>query len=228
IKNISISFTTSYGAKSILLACKDEEEGLRSMENISGNLRKEEVASDSTPPSKKRRTFAVAIGMQKITFLGLQNIVKCVNAHLKQLESLTDNVNKCAQYLIREIELKLPVSYVNQEIIKLTLRGNYDEIERNVSSNAMRVLTRELRGECGARGILRWRGMTSCSKASQIWRGGYSHVQENKKYHKKGKYCHEQKQYKKKTDSYKTKSFAKSMQKARWYMLQRFFDQDIA
>ncbi|KYN11360.1 hypothetical protein ALC57_16489, partial [Trachymyrmex cornetzi] len=79
IKNISISFTTSYGAKSILLAYKDEEEGLRSIENISGNLRKEEVASDSTPRSKKCRTFAVAIVMQKITFLGLQNIVKCVD-----------------------------------------------------------------------------------------------------------------------------------------------------
>ncbi|KYN28627.1 hypothetical protein ALC57_01956 [Trachymyrmex cornetzi] len=65
-KNISISFTTSYGAKSILLAYEEEE--LRSMENISGNLRKEEVASDSTP-SKKRRTFAVAIVMQKTTFL---------------------------------------------------------------------------------------------------------------------------------------------------------------
>ncbi|KYN21600.1 hypothetical protein ALC57_06023 [Trachymyrmex cornetzi] len=104
IKNFSVSFTTSYGAKSILLAYKDEEEELRSMENISGNLRKEEVASDSTP-SKKRRTFAVAIVMQKTTFLGLQYVVKCVDAHLKQLEALTDNVNKCAQYLIREIEL---------------------------------------------------------------------------------------------------------------------------
>lgn len=131
IKNISISFTTSYGAKSILLAYKEEEE-LRSTENITGNLRKEEITSDSTPPSKKRRTFAVAIVMQKTTFLGLQNVEKCVDAHLKQLETLTENVNKCAQYLIREIELKLPVSYINQEIIKLTLRGNYEEIERNV------------------------------------------------------------------------------------------------
>ncbi|KYN14621.1 hypothetical protein ALC57_13170 [Trachymyrmex cornetzi] len=132
LKNISINFTTTYGAKSILLAYKDEEEELRSTENISGNLRKEEVAFDSTPPSKKRGTYAVATVMQKTTFLGLQNVVKCVDAHLKQLESLTDNVNKCAQYLIREIELKLPVSYINQEIIKLILRGNYDEIERNV------------------------------------------------------------------------------------------------
>ncbi|KYQ50575.1 hypothetical protein ALC60_10333 [Trachymyrmex zeteki] len=131
IKNISISFTTSYGAKSILLAYKEEEE-LRSTENITGNLRKEEITSDSTPPSKKRRIYAVAIVMQKTTFLGLQNVEKCVDAHLKQLETLTENVNKCAQYLIREIELKLPVSYINQEIIKLTLRGNYEEIERNV------------------------------------------------------------------------------------------------
>ena len=45
MKNISISFIVyipSYDAKSILLACKDEEE-LRSTENISENLRKEEI-----------------------------------------------------------------------------------------------------------------------------------------------------------------------------------------
>ncbi|KYQ59591.1 hypothetical protein ALC60_01382 [Trachymyrmex zeteki] len=70
--------------------------------------------------------------MQKITFLGLQNVVKCIDTHLKHLESLSDNVNKCAQYLIQEIELKLPVSSINQEIIKLTLRGNYEDIELNV------------------------------------------------------------------------------------------------
>jgi len=49
---------------------------------------------------------------------------------LKQLESLSNNVNKCALYLIQEIELKLPASFINQEIIKLTLRGNYEDIER--------------------------------------------------------------------------------------------------
>jgi len=66
--------------------------------------------------------------MQKTTFLGLQSIVKCVNAHLKQLES--DNVNKCALYLIQEIETTY--KFINQEIIKLTLRGNYEDIEHNV------------------------------------------------------------------------------------------------
>ena len=71
--------------------------------------------------------------MQKITFLGLQSIAKCVNAHLKQLES--DNVNKCALYLIQEIVSKLSTSFINQEIIKLTLRGNYEDIERNVRTH---------------------------------------------------------------------------------------------
>jgi len=51
-----------------------------------------------------------------------------VDAHLKQLESLSDNVNKCALYLIQEIELKLPANFINyREIIKLTLRGNYED-----------------------------------------------------------------------------------------------------
>ena len=70
--------------------------------------------------------------MQKTTFLGLRSIVKCVDARLKQLEYLSDNVNKCALYLIQEIELKLPQCFINQEILKLTLRGNYEDIERNV------------------------------------------------------------------------------------------------
>jgi len=126
IKNIIISFTTSYGSKSILLAYKEEEE------NSNGNLRKKEDALDSSPPVKKWRTYVAAVVMQKTIFLGLRSIVKCVDAHLKQLESLSDNVNKCALYLIQEIELKLPACFINQEILKLTLRGNCEDIERNV------------------------------------------------------------------------------------------------
>ena len=60
--------------------------------------------------------------MQEIIFIRLQSVVKCVNVHLKYLEFLTDN--KCAQYLIKEIELKLPVNYVNNEIIRLMLKDN--------------------------------------------------------------------------------------------------------
>jgi len=48
------------------------------------------------PAMKKRRTYAVAIVMQKITFQGLKNVVKCVDARLKHLQSLTNNVNECA------------------------------------------------------------------------------------------------------------------------------------
>ena len=126
LKNITISFTTSYGSKSILISYKEEEE------NSNGNLRKEEDAVDSTPSAKKRRTYVAAVVMQKTTFLGLRSIVKCVDARLKQLEYLSDNVNKCALYLIQEIELKLPKCFINQEILKLTLRGNCEDIERNV------------------------------------------------------------------------------------------------
>jgi len=76
---------------------KEEEEELCSTENIRRNLRKKEVASNSTSLSKKRRTYVVTIVMQK-TFLGLQNVMKCVDVHLKQLESFIGNVNKCAVF----------------------------------------------------------------------------------------------------------------------------------
>jgi len=45
--------------------------------------------------------------------------VKCVDAHLKHLQSLADNVNECARYLIKEIELKLPRNYIDCDTIKL-------------------------------------------------------------------------------------------------------------
>ena len=126
LKNITISFTTSYGSKSILISYKEEEE------NSNGNLRKEEDANDSTPSAKKQRTYVAAVVMQKTTFLGLRSIVKCVDARLKQLEYLSDNVNKCALYLIQEIELKLSACFINQEFLKLTLRDNCEDTERNV------------------------------------------------------------------------------------------------
>jgi len=50
IKNITISFTTFYWAKSILLSYKEEEE------NFNGNFRKEENAH-STPPAKKTKNL---------------------------------------------------------------------------------------------------------------------------------------------------------------------------
>lgn len=109
-------------ARSILVAYKEEN---------SSTLPTAGETQDF-PPAKKRKTYAVAIVMQKTTFLGLKNVTGCVNAHLALLQTLEANVNKCMQYLIKEIELNLPKSYVNRDIMKLTFKGNYDDIERNV------------------------------------------------------------------------------------------------
>lgn len=89
---------------------------------------------ESQPPLKKRKTYAVEVVMQKTTFLGLENIIKCVDAHLMQLVSIVDSVNVTARYLINEIELKLPSSYIDRKIIKLNVKGNYQEIERNIQT----------------------------------------------------------------------------------------------
>jgi len=57
------------------------------MENIVDELRRDKETTDSLLAIKKRRTYVVAIVMQKTTFQGLEN-VKCVDAHLKHLQSL--------------------------------------------------------------------------------------------------------------------------------------------
>ncbi|KAL6254309.1 hypothetical protein P5V15_014358 [Pogonomyrmex californicus] len=128
VKNVAINFISSYGSRSILLAYKENEEA--TMENI--EIQHRGTTTDSQPPTKRRKTYTVAIVMQKSTFHDLKNIVKCVDAHLKHLQNVTDNVNKCAQYLIKEIELNLPKSYIDSDIVKLSLKGNYHEIARNV------------------------------------------------------------------------------------------------
>lgn len=125
IENISINFTTAYGARAVLVAYKENKD------HVADGIAEEEEAQ---PPLKKRKTYAVAIVMQKTTFLGLEHIRKCVDAHLTQLVSIVDTVDATVRYLINEIELKLPSSYIDREIIKLTIKGNYQEIERNVQT----------------------------------------------------------------------------------------------
>jgi len=61
---------------------------------IIGELRRDKEKTDSSPAAKKRRTYAVAIVIQKIIFQGLKNVVKCVDAHLKHLQFLADSVNE--------------------------------------------------------------------------------------------------------------------------------------
>lgn len=122
INNITINFTSAYGARAILVAYKETNE------HSATNGEKEE----EQPPLKKRKTYNTAIVMQKVTFLGLENIIKYVDTHLSQLINIVDTVNTCANYIINEIELKLPSSYIDCEIIKLTIKGNYEEIEQSV------------------------------------------------------------------------------------------------
>jgi len=84
IKNIYISFTTAYGARSILVTYKENEEK-HSMENIIGELRRNKETADLSPASKKRKTYVVAVVKREITFQGLENVIRCVDAHLKHL-----------------------------------------------------------------------------------------------------------------------------------------------
>ncbi|XP_050460120.1 uncharacterized protein LOC126856006 [Cataglyphis hispanica] len=121
INNISIGFTTAYGTRAVIVSYK-ENAGQPANNN----------ETEEQPPLKKQKTYSVAIVMQKTTFVGLEDIARCVDAHLARLIPITDTVNECSKYLINEIELKLPSSYVDCEIIKLTIRGNFEEIERDV------------------------------------------------------------------------------------------------
>jgi len=89
----------------------------------------------------------------------------------------------------------------------------------------MGVLTRELQGECGARGILRRWGydvMRSDSKTLQILRTAVTY--KTTKTSQKKEYYYEQKTIQK-IYSYKTKSITKTIRR---YMLQPFFSQDMA
>ncbi|XP_071648495.1 uncharacterized protein [Temnothorax longispinosus] len=113
INNIFVNFTSAYRARSILIAYMENEE-----KNYS--------------PTKKQKTYSVAIVMQKPTFLGLKNIAKCIDAHLSHLKSVANSVNDCMRYLIKEIEFNLFNSYINEDIVKLIIRKSYNDIERNV------------------------------------------------------------------------------------------------
>lgn len=125
INNISIGFTTAYGSRAVIVTYK---------ENVEQSASNGEAEEQEQPPLKKRKTHSVAIVMQKATFLGLENIARCVDAHLSQLVCIADTVNTCANYLMNEIELKLPSAYIDREIIKLIVNGNFQEIERNVQT----------------------------------------------------------------------------------------------
>ncbi|KAL6258152.1 hypothetical protein P5V15_010075 [Pogonomyrmex californicus] len=124
--NIFINFTSAYGAKAVLVTYKENENFPK--ESSTGNTQADSKTEEQ-PPSKKRKTYSVAVVMQQATFQGMANIVKCVDAHINQLASIVDTVNECARYLIKEIELCLLNNYIDADIVKLTVRGNQKDIE---------------------------------------------------------------------------------------------------
>jgi len=92
--NIFVSFTSTYGVKAILMTHKEDENFPRETSSVSTQ------AEQAQPRTKKRKSYSVVIIMQQATFQGIEKIMKCVDAHVKQLTSIIDNVNECARYLI--------------------------------------------------------------------------------------------------------------------------------
>lgn len=125
IDKIIINFTTAYGARALLLTYRENAQEVQPLENTTT---KEEISA-----TKKQRTYSLAIVMQRASFLGLENILDCVNANLNRLNIITTSVNECAKYLINEIHIRLPISgYIENDIIKLTYKSNCQEIQTNV------------------------------------------------------------------------------------------------
>jgi len=89
------------------------------MKNIERALKNKLKSKEDNRLIVSGEELTLAIVIQNTTFHGLENVVKCVDAHLKHLQSL-DNINECAQYLLKEIELKRNFrNYKFYKIIKL-------------------------------------------------------------------------------------------------------------
>ncbi|KYN15579.1 hypothetical protein ALC57_12201 [Trachymyrmex cornetzi] len=125
--NIFVSFTSAYGVKAILVTHKENENVPKEVSSANTQI------ESAQPPTKKRKSYSVAIVMQQATFQGMERVIKCVDAHVNQLTSIIDNVNECERYLIKEIEL-LTNSFIDAEIIRLVFRGNKEAIERSVKT----------------------------------------------------------------------------------------------
>ena len=134
IGKIIINFTTSYGARAVLAAYRETEEEGAAEENTAS-------ANENEPTTKKRKTYSVALVMQKTTFQGMLNVLDCVNANLNQLNIIASSANECAKYLVNEIQINLPIKgYIENVIVKLTLKANCQDIQRNVR-NQLKDLT---------------------------------------------------------------------------------------
>ena len=64
--------------------------------------------------------------MQRATFQGMEKVIKMCRCACKATSII--DVNECARYLIKEIELLLTNSYIDSEILKFTFRDNKEDI----------------------------------------------------------------------------------------------------
>lgn len=78
INNISVNFTSAYGSKAVLVSYRENTEH----STDSGRETEEEEEDQTQPLLKKRKTYSVAVVMQRAIFLGLENIAKCVEMRI--------------------------------------------------------------------------------------------------------------------------------------------------
>ena len=110
INALNVTFTKSYGVKSIVL---------------------DKVLQDpNTNQTKRRRFFQPAIVMQQNTFNGLKDTVACVQERYIQLQNLILDVEQCVQFISKKIIDALPTvdpqSVEDREFLKTCFTENAD------------------------------------------------------------------------------------------------------
>lgn len=114
IENCEIIFTTSFGAKAVVIDRRLSDH-IKEIEN-----------GEST--SKKSRNYTPAIVMQKITFEGLCNLTPCIEERFRRLQRIAPSVFGCMNMLCAELILHIPPSNIDTDIdetrIKELIKNN--------------------------------------------------------------------------------------------------------
>ena len=116
--NIFVSFTSAYGAKAI----GDAQERWKFFK---GDFISKYASRTSLRRKENLTPYYDCNAASYISRNGKNN--QLYRRACKQLTFSIDNVNECARYLIKE--LLLTNSYIDSEIIKLTFRGNKEDIK---------------------------------------------------------------------------------------------------
>lgn len=130
-----IIFTTSFGSKSIVL---DRSATSHNAEDEDSEEDEEEAETNkSLRRSKRRRIFTPAVVMQHTSFIGLCNVIPCIEERLKYLQQYLNNVKECCVALCTELRLYLPADekpvYITESRIEELLKANHDALEKAVA-----------------------------------------------------------------------------------------------